>query len=164
MSKPVHRSTSWRRIVDRLSTLAQYITGQETSAEDNNDAVFLAVFPEIDAEGNEKRALSRYRVCIPALLTYGIAGNSEKTEVTNLNSRGLVLYCSDELSHGSSIEVELILPSELNLYGRRRVRYHAAVVRVEPQPSGQRFGIAAAIKNCEDLPLEKPGTLTAEHQ
>jgi hypothetical protein len=72
------------------------------------------------------------------------------------------VYCSTQLSHGTSIQVEILLPQELNAYGRRRVRYKATVVRVEPQPSGQRFGIAAAIKNCEDLPLGNIGGLVSE--
>jgi hypothetical protein len=58
--------------------------------------------------------------------------------------------------------VEMVLPAELSIYGKRRVRYHASVVRVEPQPSEQRFGIAAAIKNCEELPLENNNALAAK--
>lgn len=144
----------WKKFVARLVSLSQYLTGQEPSVEDNNDAIFQAVFPEIASSGDEKRVLSRHRTCIPAVLTYGIAGASEKTEVTNLNERGLFVYCSTSLAHGMMIQVEMVLPEELSAYGKRRVRYHASVVRVEPQPSGQRFGIAAAIKNCENLPLE----------
>jgi hypothetical protein len=145
----------WRGFVRRLLSFTQYFTGQEPSVEDTNDAVFRAAFPDIADPGNEKRVLSRHRICIPALLAYGIAGNSEKTEVTNLNERGLFVFCDASLPHGSLIQVELVLPPELSIYGKRRVRYHATVVRVEPQPSGQRFGIAAAIKKCEELPMEQ---------
>src|SRR6185312_16076992 len=91
-------------------------------------------FPEINGPGQEKRVLSRHRICIPAVLTYGIAASSEQTEVTNLNERGLFVYCSTLLAHGTMIKVEMVLPAELNSYGRRRVRYHASVVRVEPSP------------------------------
>lgn len=144
----------WKKFVARLLSLSQYLTGQEPSVEDANDAIFQEVFPEIAGSTDEKRVLSRHRVCIPAVVTYGIAAAGEKTEVTNLNERGLFVYCSTSLAHGTMIQVEMVLPAELSVYGKRRVRYHATVVRVEPQPSGQRFGIAAAIKNCENLPLD----------
>ena len=145
----------WKKFLRRLLSLTQYMTGQEPSVEDNNTAVFQAAFPEIAGSGDEKRVLSRHRICIPASLAYGVAGNTEKTEVTNLNERGLFVFCSASLPHGSLIQVELVLPQDLSVYGKRRVRYHATVVRVEPQPSGERFGIAAAIKKCEELPMEK---------
>jgi len=150
----VNEPKGWNKFVARLLSLSQYLTGQEPSVEDKNDAIFQEVFPEIAGSGQEKRILSRHRVCIPAVVTYGIAAASEKTEVTNLNERGLFVYSSTSLAHGTMIHVEMVLPAELSVYGKRRVRYHATVVRVEPQPSGQRFGIAAAIKNCENLPLE----------
>ena len=144
----------WNKFVARLLSLSQYLTGQEPSVEDKNDAIFQEVFPEIAGSADEKRVLSRHRVCIPAVVTYGMAAAGEKTEVTNLNERGLFVYCSTLLAHGSMIQLEMVLPAELSAYGKRRVRYHATVVRVEPQPSGERFGIAAAIKNCENLPLD----------
>lgn len=144
----------WNKFVARLLSLSQYLTGQEPSVEDKNDAIFQEVFAEIAGSADEKRVLSRHRVCIPAVVTYGMAAAGEKTEVTNLNERGLFVYCSTLLAHGSMIQVEMVLPAELSAYGKRRVRYHATVVRVEPQPSGERFGIAAAIKNCENLPLD----------
>lgn len=152
----------WKKFFQRLFSLSQYLTGQEPSVEDSNAAVFQAVFPEVGASGDEKRVLGRHRVCIPAVLGYGVAGVTEKTEVTNLNERGLFVFCSTNLAHGSMIQVELVLPAELSIYGRRRVRYHASVVRVEPQPSGQRFGIAAAIKNCDALPLENDKAFAAK--
>jgi hypothetical protein len=153
-SSAPHPSRGWKKLISRLLSLSQYLTGQEPSVEDNNDAVFDAVFPALPDAPGEKRVLSRHRINIPAFLTYGMAGGSEKTEVTNLNERGLFVYCSNCLAHGTMIQVEMVLPAELSVYGKRRVRYHATVVRVEPQPSGQRFGIAGAIKNCEELPLE----------
>jgi hypothetical protein len=152
----------WQRFFRRLLSLAQYFTGQETSAEDNNDAVFRAAFPEIAGAAGEKRVLSRHRICIPAVLTYGVSGTSEKTEVTNLNERGLFVYCNTLLAHGTLIQVEMVLPAELSVYGRRRVRYQASVVRVEPQPSGERFGVAAAIKNCQELPLDNDKAFAAK--
>jgi hypothetical protein len=152
----------WKKFVQRLFSLSQYLTGQEPSVEDSNAAVFQAVFPEIVTSADEKRVLSRHRVCIPAVLSYGVAGSSEKTEVTNLNERGLFVFSSTNLTHGSMIQVELVLPAELSIYGRRKVRYHASVVRVEPQPSGQRFGLAAAIKNCEALPMDNNKAFAAK--
>lgn len=160
---PTDNPTLWRKIADRFLSLSQYLTGDATtSAAARNDAVFCEVFPEIGGEAKEKRVLNRHRVCIPAAVSYGVASNAEKTEVTNLNERGLFVYCSTRLPHGAIIQVELVLPPEFSIYGRRRVRYHASVVRVEPQPSGQRFGIAAAIKNCEALPLENTNAFAAK--
>lgn len=153
MTETAKPEKGWSKLARRLLSLSQYLTGQEPSVEDTNDAIFHAVFPEIATSGNEKRVLGRHRICIPAVLTYGVSGTAEKTEVINLNERGLFVYCSNCLAHGTLIQVEMVLPAELSVYGKRRVRYQASVVRVEPQPSGQRFGIAAAIKNCKELPL-----------
>ncbi|HEU5337459.1 MAG TPA: hypothetical protein VFU27_15940 [Terriglobales bacterium] len=152
----------WKKFIGRLLSLSQYLTGQEPSPEDSNDAVFNAVFPELPDTAGEKRVLGRHRINIPALLSYGMAANAEKTEVTNLNERGLFVYCTASLAHGSMIQVEMVLPAELSAYGKRRVRYHASVVRVEPQPSGLRYGIAAAIKNCEELPMENKNAMAAK--
>jgi hypothetical protein len=151
---PVAVAKGWRKLAGRVLSWTQYLTGQESTVADKNDAVFRELFPEIGEPTTEKRTLDRHRICIPASVSYGVASNSENTEVTNLNERGLFLYCSTRLPHGAIIQVEMVLPAELSVYGRRRVRYHASVVRVEPQPSGHRFGIAAAIKNCEALPME----------
>ena len=162
MSSDAEKSKGWRKFIRRLLFLSQYLTGQEPSIEDSNDAVFNAMFPELPNAGGEKRVLSRHRINIPAFLTYSVSGSSEKTEVTNLNEHGLFIYCSNRLAHGTMIKVEMVLPAELSIYGKRRVRYQASVVRVEPQPSGLRFGIAAAIKNCEELPLENNHAFAAK--
>jgi hypothetical protein len=159
---PVENTNGWKKLANLMVSLAQYLTGEESTIADKNDAVFREVFPEIGDAGSEKRVMSRHRICIPATMSYGIAGNAEKTEVTNLNERGLFVYCSTRPPHGAVIQVELVLPPELSVYGRRRVRYHASVVRVEPQPSGQRFGVAAAIKNCEALPMENSKAFAAK--
>ena len=162
MTETANEVKGWRKLARRLLSLSQYLTGQEIDVEDSNDAVFRAAFPEIAGSADEKRVLSRHRICIPAVLTYGVSGSTEKTEVTNLNERGLFVYCHDCLAHGMLIQVEMVLPAELSIYGRRRVRYQASVVRVEPQPSGQRFGIAAAIKNCQELPLGDDNAFAAK--
>ena len=157
-----NEASGWKKFARRLLWLSQYLTGQEPDTEDANDAIFHEVFPEIAESGKEKRVLGRHRICIPAFVSYGISGSAENTEVTNLNERGLFVYCNNRLAHGAMIKVEMVLPAELSLYGKRRVRYHASVVRVEPQPSGERYGIAAAIKNCEELPLGNDNAFAAK--
>lgn len=162
MPNPVENEKGWRKLAARILSLTQYLTGEESTTADRNEAVFREVFPEIGEPGTEKRVMNRHRICVPANVSYGVSASPEKTEVTNLNERGLFVYCSTRLPHGAIIQVEMVLPAELSVYGRRRVRYHASVVRVEPQPSGQRFGIAAAIKNCEALPLENSNAFAAK--
>jgi hypothetical protein len=157
------RSGFWRKLSDSLLNLVQYFTGEEPAREDHNDAIFREVFPDTDDDGHpEKRVLQRYRGSLSAILSYGLAGNSEQTEVTSLNERGLFVYSTSRPAIGCSIEVEVVLPAELVNYGKRRVRYHATVVRVEEQPSGQRFGIAAAIKRCEVLPEQHTNAMAAK--
>src|SRR5438477_10126119 len=92
---------AWRRFVRRLLSFTQYFTGQEASVEDTNEAVFRAAFPDVANPANEKRVLGRHRICIPAVLAYGVAGNTEKTEVTNLNERGLLVFGDTTLPPGS---------------------------------------------------------------
>jgi hypothetical protein len=135
---------------NRFVALLQYLIGEEPDLR-ASDAVFTAAFPPPAEQSGDKRVLARYRVNLPATLTYGIASSSEQTVVTNLNERGLFVYSSSDLAHGSVIQVEVSLPPELASWGKRRVRYHASVVRVERLSSGERFGIAAAIKRCDVL-------------
>src|SRR5512142_1560611 len=105
MTNPTAREPKWwKRFARRLFSLTQYLTGQEPSVEDNNDAIFHATFPELTSSGEEKRVLSRHRICIPAVLTYGIAASSENTEVTNLNERDFFVYWSTSMADLDIIE------------------------------------------------------------
>jgi hypothetical protein len=138
-----------KRVSDGFLDLLEYIAGQSSSSPDGQDNSFV-FSADVNARG--KRVVPRLQVEVPAVLSYGVSGSKEETVVKNLNERGLFVYCSAPLGHGSMIEVELILPRKLAVYGKHRVRYHASVVRVEPQGDGERFGVAAAIKRCEVLP------------
>jgi hypothetical protein len=135
-----------KRVSDGFLDLLEYIAGQESSPPAEQDSTFIFV----ETNGRGKRVVQRHQIELPAILSYGFSGNKEETVVKNLNERGLFVYCSAPLAHGSIIEVELVLPPKLAEYGKHRVRYHASVVRVEPHADG-RFGVAAAIKRCEVL-------------
>lgn len=108
--------------------------------------------PQVQQSRADRRVSRRHPANVPAAMAYGFAGMPEPSQVKDINERGLFLYSVLPLARGSTIEVELTLPPELEQPGKRRVRYSATVLRVEEKRESELFGIAAAIKSCRVLP------------
>ena len=99
--------------------------------------------------GNERRSQKR----IPARIPVSIRSSSDRAaqaETRDISASGIFLYTASRLAEGSALEMVLMLPPELTQGEKRWICCQAEVIRVEG--SGERFGVAAAIRNMDALP------------
>jgi c-di-GMP-binding flagellar brake protein YcgR len=98
--------------------------------------------------GNERRSQKR----IPARIPVSIRSSSDRAqaETRDISASGIFLYTTKRLAEGSALEMVLMLPAELTQGEKRWICCQAEVIRVEG--SGERFGVAAAIRNIDALP------------
>ena len=105
----------------------------------------------------DNRSERRSQKRIPALVPVSIRSGSNRAaqgETRDISTSGIFLYTTSKLVEGSAIEMVLMLPAELTQGEKRWICCQAEVIRVEG--SGERFGVAAAIRNMDTLP-EIPG-------
>jgi c-di-GMP-binding flagellar brake protein YcgR len=99
--------------------------------------------------GGERRSQKR----IPARIPVSIRSSSDRAaqaETRDISASGIFLYTTKRLAEGSALEMVLMLPAELTQGEKRWICCQAEVIRVEG--SGERFGVAAAIRNMDALP------------
>jgi PilZ domain len=68
----------------------------------------------------------------------------------DVSSRGVFMYLGSRVAEGSELELVFPLPNESD-QKETWVRCKAKVVRVEQTDTGERFGVAAEINNCEPI-------------
>src|SRR5689334_23692369 len=103
----------------------------------------------------ERRAVQRFAGPVPATISAGLSSFPESVTLRDLNEKGLYVLSSAAFPRGATLEVVTELPSALSMYGKRRVHYTASVLRCEENVEEGKYGIAAAIKKCEVLPLRE---------
>ncbi len=102
----------------------------------------------------ERRINRRFHMRLPLLVRWaGQEGRTVETsaETQDVSSRGLYFYVDKQLPPGSAVEIVLTLPTEITLAGPVRVRCLGRIIRVEPQNSTKKLGIAAEIDRYEFL-------------
>jgi len=113
----------------------------------------------------ERRVVERFTGPLPATISAGLSSFPEPVTLRDLNEKGVYLYSSTAFPRGATVEILAELPSQLSMYGKRRVHYTASVLRCEENAAEGKYGIAATIKKCEVLPArecsEQPSTPTA---
>lgn len=98
--------------------------------------------------------LPRHRVSLTATASFGISGIPEEIQIRDINEKGLYFYTGWDMPVGSSLDIVVVLPPDLNADGKgRRVHYEAKVVRVERERGKEQYGVGAAIRRCETFPL-----------
>jgi len=106
----------------------------------------------LPATGQERRAMRRFEIRLPALVK--VTGNGFQellTETQNVSARGVFFYVDRPVAPGSKVEVTLTLPSHITLTDAVRVRFTARVLRLEPCNGTSRIGVAALIEEYEFL-------------
>ncbi len=98
----------------------------------------------------ERRASQRFDFQLP--IGVRIAGTDcEGYGFTqDLSGRGVFFYTDFQVAEGDTVELTLVMPSEITLTENARVRCRARVVRVVPRD--QKFGVAARLEGYEYLP------------
>ena len=98
----------------------------------------------------ERRASQRFDFQLP--IGVRIAGTDcEGYGFTqDLSGRGVFFYTDFQVAEGDTVELTLVMPSEITLTENARVRCRARVVRVILRD--QKFGVAARLEGYEYLP------------
>jgi c-di-GMP-binding flagellar brake protein YcgR len=99
----------------------------------------------------DRRSRKRISARLPVKVRTSSAQSELNAETRDLSTNGVFLYTQSRLEIGSSVELVLILPPELNPGAKAWVCCHARVVRVE-QGADNRFGVAAEIERMDVLP------------
>jgi hypothetical protein len=98
----------------------------------------------------EKRAVPRTSWKLPASLKASSRARA-RVELRDVSSRGLFFFTDSKLQEQSKVEIVLMMPPEVEPFGRQWVCCQATVVRVE-QEKPDKLGVAAVINRCEALP------------
>jgi hypothetical protein len=118
----------------------------------------------------ERRASQRFEFHLP--LTVAVAGTEQQGQgfTQNLSGRGTLFYTDFPVALGDSVELKLVMPSEITLAENMRVCCKGTVVRVAPPVGGMKSEVAVQIARYEFLPeigeLEavRLGRMTALHE
>jgi hypothetical protein len=109
----------------------------------------MATKPQAQAVVSERRAMRRFDMHLPALITLtGDRFQEFITETHNVSARGIFFYIEGMIAPNSRLEVTLTLPSQPT--DSVRVRFTGRVVRVESGLTS-RSGVAALIEEYEFL-------------
>jgi hypothetical protein len=101
-------------------------------------------------KGNSRSA-PRIPWQLPASLKYSKRSHSQ-VELRDVSSRGLFFFSQDPLEEDAKVEIVLMMPPEVEGFGRQWVCVQATVVRVEEAETPEKIGVAAVIDRCELLP------------
>jgi hypothetical protein len=105
----------------------------------------------------ERRHRQRFALDLPVSIRRNGSAGEAGGFTQNLSAGGVLFYTDFPLSPGDTIELTLVMPSEITLAEAMRVRCRAAVLRVVPPAGGTACGIAALLQGYEYLP--EPETL-----
>ena len=114
----------------------------------------------------ERRASQRFDLHLP--LTVGIAGTDRQGQgfTQNLSGRGTLFYTDFAVALGDSVELKLVMPSEITLAESMRVCCKGTVVRVAPSIGDKKSEVAVQIARYEFLPeiVESEARVAALHE
>ena len=103
-----------------------------------------------DVSAHEKRAVRRFALELPVVVTAAAGETLQATAKTrDVSSHGICFFCDATMEHDTPIEFTLTLPAEVTMTEPISVRCCGKVVRVEEDPVGANFAIAAAIHSYE---------------
>jgi len=110
----------------------------------------------------ERRGAQRFDFHLP--VTVRLAGSEREGYgfTQNLSARGAFFYTDFPLAEGNSIELTLVMPSEITLAENMRVRCRGKVMRVVP--TANKAVVAAYLEGYEFLPqAEGAGETSASY-
>jgi hypothetical protein len=109
----------------------------------------------------ERRAGQRFDYQIPISIRVGANPCAASGFTQDLSAKGVNFYTDVALVEGESIELTLVMPSEITLGESMRVKCQGSVLRVLSS-GGQKFAIAARLNSYEYLEesVETPADAT----
>lgn len=100
----------------------------------------------------ERRAAQRFDLQLPLVLRVN-QGEIEGPGVTqDVSAKGMLLFTEVSLHEGDTVELTLVMPSEITLGGNMRVCCHGRVLRVTPPTVGTSHAIAVHFESYDFLP------------
>ena len=96
----------------------------------------------------ERRATRRFQLKLPMTVRWTNQSGSRKAqaESKDITSRGVYFFLPTEIENGSSVELVLVVPNEMTLAERVRVRCQGRVRRTEPTEIG-RVGVVVEFEH-----------------
>jgi hypothetical protein len=99
---------------------------------------------------HERRASQRFDFQLPVGVRLAGTDCEGYGFTQDLSGRGVFFYTDFRVAEGDTVELTLVMPSEITLTENARVRCRGRVVRVVPVE--QKFGVAARLEGYEYLP------------
>lgn len=101
---------------------------------------------------HERRAAQRFDFQLPVSIRLTGSDREAGGFTQDLSARGAFLYTDCAVSEAAQVELTLVMPSEITLTEKMRVRCRGRVVRVVPATSRSRIGVAVQVEGYEFLP------------
>jgi hypothetical protein len=100
----------------------------------------------------ERRAAQRFDFQLPVSIRLAGSDREAVGFTQDLSARGAFFYTDCAVPEAAQIDLTVVMPSEITLTERMRVRCRGRVVRVVPATSGTRIGVAVQVEGYEFLP------------
>ncbi len=100
----------------------------------------------------ERRATQRFDLQQPVKIRQANSPVEGSGFTQDLSARGVSFYTDFPVTEGGSLELTLVMPSEITLGENMRVRCRARVLRVAPAGVGEKRIVAAVLQGYEYLP------------
>ena len=100
----------------------------------------------------ERRALRRFPMKLPITVRVWGIPYEFRTETENISASGIFFYIDRWMSQGAHLEVTIHFSSQVTMTEALEVRLQTRVVRVEPQATTTRSGVAAFVEGFRFLP------------
>ncbi|PYX81647.1 MAG: hypothetical protein DMG70_18285 [Acidobacteria bacterium] len=101
---------------------------------------------------HERRAAQRFDFQLPVSIRLAGSDREAVGFTQDLSARGAFFYTDCAVPEAAQIELTVVMPSEITLTEKMRVRCRGKVVRVVPATSGTRIGVAVQVQAYEFLP------------
>jgi hypothetical protein len=103
------------------------------------------------SEHSERRSVRRFNMKLPASVRVSGIPSEFATQTENVSARGVFFYLDRWMKEGAQVDVTMTLPPQVTLTEPVRVRFHARVIRANPEAHSTRVGVAAMIEEYEFL-------------
>jgi hypothetical protein len=112
----------------------------------------------------ERRAGQRFEFHLPVAVKLAGSGKEGLGFTQDISARGAFFYSDVLVQAGDSIELTLVMPSEITLGENMRVRCRGRVMRVVTPAAGEKLGGAASLQGYEYLPEAEAARATASFE
>lgn len=99
----------------------------------------------------ERRGTRRFSLRLPVAVRLPSSERQLEAHTKDVSARGIYFFLPEPVEEGVPLEFLLTLPPEITLSDSIRVRCRGRALRVEPQATGDKTGVAAIIDDYQFL-------------